>query len=360
MAGVRGGGKALPGLSGLARTSGGFAAGVLSVGTAVPAHVIAREEARAAAARIFAGLAGRDRLLGVFDRSGVESRRFSFPLEYYERPRGFGERNDDYIRMAVELGAAAVRNAEVDPAGVDHLVFVTTTGLATPSIDARLVGRVGFSARIRRTPIYGVGCAGGVLGLARAAELARTGARVLLLSVELPGQTFDPEDVSKRNLVASAIFGEGAAAVLVGQGPGPWIVDSESVLLPGTTGAMGWAFQDGGPRLVLSPGIPGLIRRHVGAEVRGFLGRNGLSPNKVRIAAHPGGPKVLEAIRAALGLESRALDPSRRLLRAFGNLSSASVLFILKDLLRQARSGEAILVLGVGPGFSIDQVLIRV
>jgi alkylresorcinol/alkylpyrone synthase len=339
---------------------------IARVGLAVPPRVVPQAEARRAAASIFAGLPGLEKMLSVFDRAGVERRHFCHEPEYYGRPAGLGARNDDYIANAVDLAAKACAAAEVEPREVDHLIFVTTTGLATPSVDARLAHRLGFRRDVSRTPIFGVGCAGGVVGLARGFELLRGGApvrRALVVSVELCGQTFDPTDRSKSNVVATAIFGEGAAAVVWerGVGAGPRIVAAESLLWPDSLDVMGWDYRDGGPRLVLSKRIPDLIRSGVGGAVSAFLGRHGLRVGDVsRWIVHPGGPRVLEAVGEALGLgDGDALEPSRRLLREYGNLSSASVLFLLAETLPSLGQGEAALAMAVGPGFSLEQVLIR-
>lgn len=335
------------------------------VGLAVPPRVVPQVEAKRAAADIFPGMEG---LLSMFDRAGVERRHFCHDLEYYGRPAGLGARNDDYVADAVELGARACEAAGVAaaPNEIDHLIFVTTTGLATPSIDARLAHRLGFRRDVSRTPIFGVGCAGGVVGLARGFELLRGGAagrRAVVVSVELCGQTFDPTDRSKTNLVAAAIFGEGAAAVVleaVGErGTGPRLAAAESLLWPDSLDVMGWDFRDTGPRLVLSKRIPALIRSGAGASVAAFLGKHGLGLGDVRHwMVHPGGPRVLAAFGEALGLGGDELAASRRLLRDYGNLSSASVLFILADVLPQIRPGEAAVALAVGPGFSLEQALV--
>ncbi len=340
-----------------------MAATIARVGIAVPPRVVTQPDAKAAARMIFRELPGIEGLLSVFDHAGVERRHFCFGPEYYAEAHGWKRRNDDYIANAVELSASACRAAGVEAGGIDHVIFVTTTGLATPSIDARLANRIGLRSDVRRTPLYGVGCAGGAVGLARAYDYLRGWPehRVLLVSVELCGQTFDPTDRSKSNFVAAAIFGEGAAAVVLGgKGPGPRIVDAASLLLPDTLDAMGWEFGDSGPKLVLSKSIPGLIREHVGPAVRSFLARNGLAVEAVgHHIVHPGGPRVLDAIEGALELKNGALDPARRLLRDYGNLSSASVLFELADVLPSIRPGEHALALAVGPGFSLETVLLR-
>src|SRR5262245_3277889 len=209
---------------------------ICSLGTAVPSHVLTREEVRAACSAIFRGLEGLDRLLDVVDHAGVDRRHLCFPPEYYLQPKSFEERNLDYQEQACRLGAEALRAClepvGLDPADIDHLIFVTTTGLATPSIDALLAHRTKMRSDVRRTPLFGVGCAGGVVGLARAAAFAqeRPGQRVVVLSVELCGQTLQLQDVSKSNLIGAALFGDGAAAALVTSDdlghPGARVLDS--------------------------------------------------------------------------------------------------------------------------------------
>lgn len=329
---------------------------LLSLATAVPARQYAQSELKEAARRLFP-----EEGLRIFDHAGVDQRHLCFPLDYYLAGHDFERRNRDYVQQAVELGTQAAEAAlqQADRERIRHLLFVTTTGVATPSVDAHLMNRLRLPMQTRRTPIFGVGCAGGAVGLARAAELAGAGP-ALLVSVELCGQTFDARDRSNTNLVAAALFADGAAAAVVGPGSGPEIVATRSVFLPNTLDLMGWEFTNAGMRLILSREIPAAIRRHIREAVDRFLSEQGVRLDDVtHFAVHPGGPRVLEGIEDALGLPRDGLHASRQFLRRYGNLSSASVLFILASVLREARPGQLGLVVAVGPGFSLEMVLIR-
>jgi alkylresorcinol/alkylpyrone synthase len=345
---------------------------IASVGTAVPRHVLTREEVRQTCLEIFRDLPDLERLIEVVDHAGVERRHLCFPPMYYLQPRDFEERNLDYQAQACLLGEEAIRGclepAGLDPTDIDHLIFVTTTGLATPSIDALLAHRMKMRPELRRTPIFGVGCAGGVVGLARAATAAeeRPGQRVVLLSVELCGQTLQLQDVSRSNLVGAALFGDGAAAVLVTSGGrsqfGARVVRSASHLFPDSAGVMGWRFHSGGLELRLQQDVPGLVRRELPPLVQMLLEPEGLEIGDIdHYVFHPGGAKVLAAYRTCLGIREEKMEPARRFLHSFGNLSSASVLFILKSIFEEAtpREGDLGLMLALGPGFAAEQLLLR-
>lgn len=329
---------------------------LLSVATAVPELRYAQTELKEAARNVFPS-----EMLSIFDHAGIDQRHLCFPLDYYLAGHDFERRNRDYVEQAVELGtrAAEAALAKIDRERVGHLLFVTTTGLATPSVDAYLMNRLRLPTHVRRTPIFGVGCAGGAVGLARAAELSTTEA-ALLVSVELCGQTLDIRDRSNTNLVGAALFGDGAAAAVIGPGHGPRILATRSVFLPNTLDVMGWEFTNAGMRLVLSREIPIVIRRHMRDAVDGFLAEHRTRRSDVKhFVIHPGGPRVLEGIEDALELPRDGLRASREFLRRYGNLSSASVLFILALVLREARPGELGLLAAVGPGFSLELLLIR-
>lgn len=302
----------------------------------------------------------------------VGGRHLALPIEAYESLRTFQQRNDAWTTAAVELGARAITEV-LEKSGrsareVDHLYFVTVTGLATPSIDARLVNRLGLRSDVRRTPIFGLGCVAGAAGLARASDVLRgyPHERAVLLSVELCSLTLQREDLSVTNVIASGLFGDGAAAVMLEGGAhaakGPHVVATRSVFFPDTERIMGWDFVDTGFKVVLSPKVPELVRARVRADVDAFLVEQGLDRSAIRHwIAHTGGPKVLEAFEEALELPRAALARSWRSLRETGNLSSASVLFVLGDLLdgREARPGEYGLLLAMGPGFCAELVLLR-
>ncbi|MFD4789412.1 type III polyketide synthase [Streptomyces sp. NPDC058459] len=314
----------------------------------------------------------------VLDRlhrnAGVRSRHMTLPLDRYETLDGFGAANDLFIASATDLGAGvvreALREAGLSAADVGLLVLTTVTGVAVPSVDARVAARLGLRPDVRRVPLFGLGCAGGAAGLARTHDflLGRPDQVAVLLSVELCSLTFQRGDASTANLVATGLFGDGATAVVAcGAGradgfTGPVIVDARSRLYPDAGGALGWDVGDSGFKVVLDPEIPQLLRRHLPDDVEEFLGDHGLKPQDVTAwVCHPGGPRILEAVTGALDLPAEELALSWRHLADFGNLSSSSVLHVLRDTLTERRPppGTPGLLLAIGPGLACELVLLR-
>ncbi|MFF4275665.1 type III polyketide synthase [Streptomyces sp. NPDC001536] len=321
---------------------------------------------------------GDRRVLDRLHRSAkVHSRHITLPLEQYGELDGFGAANDVFVAAATDLGAKAVRDAlrmaGLSAADVDLLIFTSVTGIAIPSIDARLVGRLGLRPDVKRLPLFGLGCAGGAAGLARMHDylLGRPDQVAVLLSVELCSLTFQRNDASMANLVATGLFGDGAAAVVArgAQRPGhpdeiagPTIVDTRSHLYPDTERVMGWDIKDTGFKIVLDPQVPDVVRRYLADDVEGFLGDHGIKPKDVTAwVCHPGGPKVLEAVTETLDLPDDALDVTWHHLADVGNLSSSSVLHVLRDTLAQRRPppGTPGVLLAMGPGFACELVLLR-
>lgn len=313
-----------------------------------------------------------ERLEELHRAVGVSGRHLALPVSEYEKLTTFEQRNAAWTREAVNLGEKAVRaaleSAQLEPKDIDQIFFVTVTGLATPSIDARLVNRLGFRTDIKRTPIFGLGCVAGAAGLARASDALRgfPKGRSILLSVELCSLTLQRDDLSIANLIASGLFGDGAAAVVLEgeqhETKGPRVVATRSVFYPGTEQIMGWDFVNSGFKVVLSAKVPSLVREHLGQNVDEFLASEGLGRKDIaHWVAHTGGPKVLDAFAAALELPAHALERSRRSLQQVGNLSSASVLHVLGDLFEEdaAKPGERGLVLAMGPGFCGELVLLQ-
>ncbi|HEY3226467.1 MAG TPA: 3-oxoacyl-[acyl-carrier-protein] synthase III C-terminal domain-containing protein [Planctomycetota bacterium] len=336
---------------------------IASTAVALPDHRISQEEAREVCARFFGGHPRLAALMEIFDRAGIQDRYLSFPPSYYFENHPFSKRNADYVEHAVKLGGRAVREAlkkaRRRPEEIDQFYFTTTTGLATPSVDALLASELGFRPDCQRNPLFGIGCAGGAALLGRAAQALK--GRAVLLSVELCGQTFRPSEATPVNLVGTALFGDGAAAVVVesDEGRGPRIAAWGSELFEGTRDAMGWDFVDDGFRLVLSRSVPAIVVERVAPAVRRLLGEWKLRVEDVRHwLLHPGGARVLEAYEAAFGVDIRW---SRESLRRVGNLSSAAVLFILHDLLESGtpRAGDRGLVAAVGPGFALEAALLQ-
>ncbi|MBV1946677.1 type III polyketide synthase [Streptomyces sp. BV129] len=315
------------------------------------------------------------RLLDRLHRNaGVRSRHMTLPLDRYETLDGFGAANDIFIATATDLGTRvireALRGAGLSAADVDLLVFTSVTGVAVPSVDARVAGRLGLRPDVRRLPLFGLGCAGGAAGLARMHDLllGRPDQVAVLLSVELCSLTLQHGDASTANLVATGLFGDGATAVVAcgaeraGEFTGPTIVDARSRLYPDAGDALGWDIGDSGFKVVLDPGIPEVLRRHLADDVEEFLGDHGLKPQDVTAwVCHPGGPRILEAVTDALDLPADELTLSRRHLAEVGNLSSSSVLHVLRDTLSEhpPPPGTPGLLLAIGPGLACELVLLR-
>jgi alkylresorcinol/alkylpyrone synthase len=301
----------------------------------------------------------------------VGGRHLALPLAEYPALESFAARNAAWTRAATLVGERAVRNAllaaDLAPAQVDHLFFVTVTGIATPSIDARLVEPLGLRDSVKRVPIFGLGCVAGAAGISRAHDVLRAapGETAVLLAVELCSLTLQREDLSIPNIIASGLFGDGAAAVVLeggARGRGPRIVATRSIFYPGTERVMGWDIVDSGFKVVLSPAVPQLVRERLRGDVDAFLAEQGLSRASIRhFICHPGGPKVLEAVEEALELPRTALQRSWDSLQTAGNLSSASVLFVLSDLLAsgEPQPGDYGLLSAMGPGFCSELVLLQ-
>lgn len=307
----------------------------------------------------------------------VDGRYLAVPAEEYLDIKTWGQANDIWIRVAQELGeralCLALHNAGVKPEDLGALFFTTVTGVASPSIDALLINRMGLPVHIRRTPIFGLGCVAGAAGIARAADYVRAypSQAAALVSVELCSLTLQREDLSVANLISSGLFADGAAAVVVtgadfdSAGPeitGPKILATRSVFYPSTEEMMGWNISEKGFRIILSTEVPTLIRKNLGRDVDAFLADNGHKRGDLQSwVLHTGGPKVLEASADALGLHNGQLDASWDCLRKVGNLSSASVLVVLEDVMKNRRPapGTLGLLAAMGPGFCSELLLLQ-
>ncbi|MDX6239842.1 MAG: alkylresorcinol/alkylpyrone synthase [Kribbellaceae bacterium] len=344
---------------------------IAAVQAALPPHRYAQHELTDAFATIcLPDGKGLGLLRRLHENAGVSHRYLALPLERYAQLKDFGEANDAWISTAVDLGAEAVAGA-LEAAGLglhdlDLLMFTTVTGIAAPSIDARIAARLGLREDIKRVPLFGLGCVGGAAGIARVHDYLKAWPDqvAVLLSVELCSLTLQRDDASMPNLVASALFGDGAAAVVMTgsdhpRAAGPEIVATRSRLYPESERVMGWDIGSGGFRVVLGADVPDVVRQHLGGDVRGFLADHGLTVPEIGTwVSHPGGPKVLDAVSEALDLPAGALDRTWKSLDAVGNLSSSSVLHVLGDTLRQHPCGMGLL-LAMGPGFCSELVLLE-
>ncbi len=318
-------------------------------------------------------------MLSVFDHASIRKRHFSMPIEWFEEEHSFGERNDIYIECASSLGMEAMQNCLAKTSTsfeqVDHLILSSSTGLATPSLDAHLLNRLPFREDVKRTPIWGLGCVGGAVGLSRALEYASIHPQecVLLLCVELCGLAFQKDNLTKSNFIATALFGDGAAAVLVaGNGVRsrdihPQWIASSSTTWKDSLDVMGWKVGEKGLDVVFSRDIPSLIRDRLRQRVDQFLHKQGLSlADIVHFVFHPGGVKVLQAYADALQIPMERMTCSACVLEACGNMSSPTVLFVLEEVLERAagtkaepRPGDYGLLCALGPGFSLELVLLQ-
>lgn len=346
---------------------------ILSTATAFPPHYYSQREVVDALLTYWGGDARIGAVLErLHMRTGVEGRYFSRPFDGYRGLDTWGKANNVWIEVAEELGERAIdcalKQAGLGRDRIGAIFFVSVTGVASPSVDARLVNRMGLSPQIRRNPIFGLGCVAGAAGLARAADYVRAypDQVAVLLSVELCSLTWRRDDVSMANLISSGLFGDGAAAVLVAgaQVPrrGPRIVASRCVFYPDTQDVMGWDISEKGFGIVLSPDVPKVVRENLGRDVDTFLAEQGLTRNDIGSwIMHTGGPKVLEATGESLGLPREALDVSWEALRRVGNLSSASVLVVLDEVMKHRRPapGTRSILAAMGPGFCSEMLLLE-
>ncbi|HVN11227.1 MAG TPA: 3-oxoacyl-[acyl-carrier-protein] synthase III C-terminal domain-containing protein [Kineosporiaceae bacterium] len=355
---------------------------VVGVRSALPSHVHRQEDITAQLGEVVLGRhAERSEKVALLRRlhgaAGVRTRHFVLPLGAYADLGGFGGANDVFIDEGVRLGEQAINHALADaglaPADVDLLMTTSVTGIAAPSLDARLVGRLGLRPDVKRVPIFGLGCVAGAAGIARIHDYLQghPDGVAVLLSVELCSLTFQRDDDSTANLVASGLFGDGAAAVVLageqraaalGLERAPRVVATRSRFYPDTERVMGWDIGASGFRIVLAATVADVVRDHLGDDVEAFLAGHDLKIADIDTwVAHPGGPKVIDAIIRALGLPPDALDVTRHSLAELGNLSSSSVLHVLERTLadRRPTPGAPGVLMAMGPGFCAELVLLR-
>lgn len=309
------------------------------------------------------------RLRQFHQAMGITGRHLSLPREEYLKASDFSQRNRAFGQVSLELAEQVVsellRQNHLCAEQIDFLVYTSVTGLSVPSLDAQLMNRLPFRSDLRRLPLFGLGCLGGAAGTARLSDLLKGEPQGygILLSVELCSLTLQPQDLSAANLVASGLFGDGAAAVLMGpSAPSrPAVLDTRSVFFPESQHVMGWDIGSHGFSIVLSPQVPHYAQDHLGPALLRFLEDHHLTPADIKAwVAHPGGPKVVDALQEALDLPAESLQTTRESLQRVGNLSSASVLFILAEFLkRDYQAGDYGLMLAMGPAFCAELVLLR-
>ena len=346
---------------------------IVSAASAFPKHYYSQEMLLAALQEYWGDQIENPHVLRRLHKHvGVDGRFLALPKEEYMQMRTWGEANHHWIRTAKELGEKAVGSALAE-AGIHGrnlgaFFFVSVTGICSPSIDALLINQMGLCRNIRRVPIFGLGCVAGAAAISRAADYVRAypGQIAVVLSVELCSLTLQREDVSMANLISAGLFGDGAAAVIVAGAEcglsGPTILATRSVFYPNTEEMMGWDISERGFRIVLSREIPNLVRENLARDLDDFLAERGLTRSDIGSwILHTGGPKILEATADALGLKNGELDVSWECLRRTGNLSSASVLVVLEEVMKNRRPepGTIGLLAAMGPGFCSEFVLLK-
>ncbi|OOQ58684.1 type III polyketide synthase [Mucilaginibacter pedocola] len=344
---------------------------VASVSAIKLPYKIHQQDVKAQAHALFAEhFAGAERLMPAFDNTEIDTRNFCKPISYYAEPNTFEQRNKDYIENALQYSVRAIEDA-LEKAGlakgdITDLVFVSTTGLATPSIDALIINKMRLNPHINRLPVWGLGCGGGVAGVAKANALATANpnAVVVLVAVELCSLTLIKTDYSKSNFIGSSLFSDGIAAVIIkGDNHQPKtgikIVANSSKLYYDSLDIMGWDFNDDGFKVLFSKDIPTFIRQNIGSDIDAFLSAHNLQLSDIRnFIFHPGGKKVLDAYMDSLQLTDDALQNTRQVMKDNGNMSSATVLYVLEKFLEEGYRDGYGLMLAMGPGFSSEMVLL--
>lgn len=341
-----------------------------SLVTVTPAHHVPQVVARERAREVFGGrMPFFDQLQQVFDNAAIDIRHSCLPVEWFMGEADFGEKSQLYVKNATALAREAAEKAlaaaDLAPEEIDQIVFVSSTGISTPSVEARVMNEMPFRRDVVRLPIFGLGCAGGVLGLTRAAQMARAapGSRILLIVVEFSSLAFRYDRLTKSNLVACALFGDGGAAAVLESGPGGGGVTigaGGEHCWPDTLDVMGWDVDGQGLDVIFKQSIPEIIASDYPAALDGFLSRAALSRADIdRPCCHPGGARVVDELEQVFGFAPMGLDAERKVLRENGNMSAPTVLFVLDELLRRDMRG-ALLLSSLGPGFTAAFQMVHV
>lgn len=356
---------------------------IASVACALPPYRISQDEVKEFSRKLFStSVKEIDRLLNIFHNGQIQSRYFVKGLDWFEEDKTFEEKNNTYIQNAVHLGSKAIENclgsesflaAKIPYEEIDAIFTVSSTGIATPSIEARIMNILPFSPHTKRIPLWGLGCAGGASGLARAYEYCKAfpKAKVLVLAVEFCSLTFQRNDHSKSNLIGTSLFADGVAcALLVGDevdrtafqkvSSVPEVLSTQSTTLKDSTDVMGWDVKNEGLFVVFSKDIPTIIEKELKPAVFEFLASEGQQMSNIKhFIAHPGGKKVLDAYESSLSISSSMTHFSREVLKEFGNMSSVTILYVLKKFMELGRRDETGLATALGPGFSSELLLLR-
>lgn len=352
---------------------------IISVGTAVPAHEITQNEAKKFAYTLFKDkFKDINRLISIFDHTQIAKRHFCVPMDWFDINHSFEEKNTIYIKNAIELSKKAINNAlnntDLTSEDIDHIIFVSSTGISTPSIDAFLFNEpdLRFNQHIKRSPIWGLGCAGGAVGLSRGFEYTKAFPKqiALVIALEIGELAFQRNDLSKSNLVATSLFGDGAAAVIIvgdevkktPQKNELRIISSFSTIWKNSLNVMGWDVKNDGLQVIFSRDIPTIIKNQLKPNIVEFLAKHDLKIADLDFfILHPGGVKVIEAYQEALEIPTEKLKITKEVLYEYGNMSSPTVLFCLKenlDICNCDNKGNGIL-LALGPGFSSEALLLK-
>lgn len=357
---------------------------IASVSTFKPPHSLKQSVTMEFARELFSdSYQDIERLLTVFSNGEIEERQFAVPLEWFRNEHSFQERNNLYIELATKFAAEVIKlclknptflKEEIDVSAIDAIILVSSSGVATPSLDARVMNILPFSPHTKRIPLWGLGCAGGVAGVSRGYDYCKAypEACVLVVCVELCSLTFQRNDRSKSNLIATSLFGDGSASALIlgdetplrdvaKQTVQPMILASQATLMPNSEDVMGWELKDSGLHVVFSRDIPNIIKKWLRPNVETFLQLQKLSFSElIDFIAHPGGKKVLDAYVNALGIEAEMLRESQRILKMHGNMSSPTVLYVLEEFMKKEhKHGDYGLMAALGPGFSSELLLLQ-
>ncbi|MEM8689636.1 MAG: type III polyketide synthase [Pseudomonadota bacterium] len=339
-----------------------------ALATAVPGNTILQSDAEEVASQIFEQrYSDFARLRAVFQTAGIQKRQMAQPVEWYMEPKNWPQRGEAYLESAtalfIEATERALAQAGLTAREIDTIVIISSTGISTPGLEARAFSEVGFRRDVKRVPVFGLGCAGGTSGLGMAMRLAQAdpGTNVLIVVVELCSLSFRFDVLSKANIVATALFGDGAAAAIVNaDGEGDIILEGgQEYTWPDTLNIMGWSVDEDGLGVIFDRAIPPFARKHLAPAVDSMLTALGLERHDVgRFAFHPGGQKVIASIEAAMELGQGTLNVEREVLRDFGNMSAPTVFFVLERLMKQGLP-ERTLISALGPGFTSSCVSLR-